>query len=221
MKPLYSELLAPIPQLAHGFGWQSISLEEMLPADVKTFSTKQVHGDVIAILEDKGEKCFAPTKDLIEADAFITNQAQLACAIRTADCVPLLMCDPQQRVVAAVHAGWRGTAENIAVKTVQKMCTVYGCEPENILVAIGPSICGSCYEVGPEVVQAMQNLGYKNPSQTHVDVTEVNKFTLLQAGVKAANIELLNVCTKCSGKPLASYRRDGSGARQVSFIFLK
>lgn len=218
---LTSPLFSQFSWLAHGFGWQNISLEEMLPANIQTFLTQQVHGDTIAVLEDKGEKYFAPTKDIIEADGFITNQAQLACAIRTADCVPLLMVDPQKRVVAAVHAGWRGTAQNIAVKTLQKMCAAYGCKVENILVAIGPSICGTCYEVGPEVIEAMQKLGYQNKSQTHLDVADVNKFTLLQAGVQAANIDLIKLCTKCSGQPLASFRRDAGKARQVSFIYLK
>lgn len=213
MKALQSELLANVPSLSHGFGWQNISLEEILPADVHIFLTKQIHSDIIATLENQ--------KDIIEADSFITNQAQLACAIRTADCVPLVMCDPQTRVVAAVHAGWRGTAQNIAVKTLQKMCAQYGCKPENILVAIGPSICGTCYEVGVEVIEAVQQLGYQNKSQTHLDVADVNRFTLLQAGVQPANIDLIKICTKCSGKLLASFRRDGSTARQVSFIFLK
>lgn len=209
---LTSPLLSQFSWLSHGFGWQNIPLEEMLPANIQTFPTKQIHSDKIIMF---------PTEGVVEADAFISNQAHVACAIRTADCVPLLMLDPQTRAVAAIHAGWRGTAQNIAVKTLQKMAEQYGSKIEDVVVAIGPSICGTCYEVGTEVIQAMQKLGYQSTSQTHLDIADVNKFTLLQAGVQSANIDLLSICTKCSGKPLASFRRDAGKARQVSFIFLK
>ena len=87
-------------------------------------------------------------------DGLMTNRSGLRLAIRTADCLPILLADQRLRVVAAVHAGWRGTLARIAERTVGEMRAAYGCRPEDMLAAIGPGIGGCCYEVGPEIVQA-------------------------------------------------------------------
>src|SRR5581483_8499390 len=89
-----------------------------------------------------------------QADASISRRAGLLLGIQTADCVPILLADPRRKIVAAVHAGWRGTLARIALKTLGRMRLEFGTNPEDVLAALGPAIGSCCYEVGPEVAQA-------------------------------------------------------------------
>lgn len=108
---------------------------------------RQIHSDVVHVASTRAAA--AP-----QADAAISSRAGLFLAIQTADCVPILLADPRRRVVAAVHAGWRGTLARIAVKTLGRMRLEFGTNPEDVLAALGPAIGPCCYEVGPEVAQA-------------------------------------------------------------------
>ncbi|MGH9358969.1 MAG: peptidoglycan editing factor PgeF [Candidatus Acidiferrales bacterium] len=89
-------------------------------------------------------------------DALLTSQPSILLTVRAADCLPVLLVDPKQRVIAAVHAGWRGLLRRVVEKTVGEMRRIFGCEPRNLFAALGPSIRGCCYEVGPEVVDAFR-----------------------------------------------------------------
>jgi len=108
---------------------------------------RQIHSDVVRVLSK-------PEAAAPQADAAISTRAGLFLAIQTADCVPILLADPRRRVVAAVHAGWRGTLARIAVKTLGRMRLEFGTNPGDVLAALGPAIGSCCYEVGPEVAQA-------------------------------------------------------------------
>lgn len=90
-------------------------------------------------------------------DALITNQPGLLLAVQVADCLPILLADPKRRVVAAVHAGWRGTAKRIAEKTIGEMRARFGCRPADLRATIGPGIHSCCYQVGREVVEAFES----------------------------------------------------------------
>ena len=115
-------------------------------------TVRQIHSDVSHIFT---EPAAAPDGvDPPQADAALTVRAGLLLGIQTADCVPILLVDRARRVVAAVHAGWRGTLARVAQKAIGRMRLEFGSEPRDILAAIGPSIGGCCYEVGPEVAQA-------------------------------------------------------------------
>jgi YfiH family protein len=152
------------------------------------------------------------------ADAIVSTEPGVVIAVRVADCVPILLAAPG--AVAAVHAGWRGTAADVTREALAVLCARAGCRPEAVRAAIGPAICGACYEVGDEVRQAMARVvpgSNWRRGPTEVDLAEVNAAILRGAGVA---VELLGICTRC-GSEAWSHRRDGAAAgRQVGAIRL-
>lgn len=162
------------------------------------------------------------------ADAVITKMSGIVIGIVTADCVPLLLFDPVGMTVGAVHAGWRGTAAGILGKTVSKMADRFGTNPGDLLLAVGPSIRGCCYEVGHDVLEAVAKAaGGCRANDIHVvsdrgvmlNLAEANRTQALSAGLDAGNIWISGECTHCSGDRFHSYRRSGAMAgRQGGFI---
>lgn len=138
------------------------------------------------------------------ADAMITNLPNVPIMVLTADCVPILLFDPIKKVVAAVHAGWRGTVAQIVGKTIEAMRQQYHCQPSDILAAIGPSIGACCYEVGEEVAKAAEASLPKAATcfininnRRHYDLWEANQQQLIAKGVEKKNIDTLGLCTQC------------------------
>jgi YfiH family protein len=191
-----SKLLGGIPGIWHGFGTR---LSGGWPGEYTNL--KQIHSDIIFPAENR-------TGCLGEGDALTSSSPGQRIGVRTADCVPLLFADPDRHVVAAAHAGWRGTAAEIAGKTVRRMQEVYGSDPCRIHAAIGPAIGKCCFEVGPEVAAqfALWFPGVK--ILTHVDLAETNYRQLLSAGLLAEHIDTLRLCTVCDAERFDSYRRD-------------
>jgi len=128
---------------------QKASPQSAARADIveSLVTLRQIHSDVVHVFS-------APPAVVPQADAAISSRAGLLLGIQTADCVPILLADSRRRIVAAVHAGWRGTLARIAVKTLGRMRLEFGTNPEDVLAALGPAIGPCCYEVGPEVAQA-------------------------------------------------------------------
>lgn len=119
-----------------------------LPAPrMRLVTLQQIHSDVIHVVA-------APVADAPKGDALATRIADLLLGVQTADCVPILLADRRQHVVAAIHAGWRGTLARIAVKALGRMRMEFGTRPRDVVAALGPAIGRCCYEVGPEVAQA-------------------------------------------------------------------
>ncbi len=146
-----------------------------------------------------------------EGDALVSNEIGKRIGIRTADCVPLLVADPQTRAVAAIHAGWRGTVSAIAQKAVDRLALEFGANPAGLHVAIGPAIRGCCYEVGPEVVRQLAPLFPEwndRESRRKVDLVEANRRILIAAGVPDRQIHDCGHCTYCEHDRFFSYRRD-------------
>jgi YfiH family protein len=162
------------------------------------------------------------------ADAVITRMRGLVIGVVTADCVPILLFDPAGMTVGAVHAGWRGTAAGILGKTVSKMAERFGTDPLNLLLAVGPSIRGCCYEVGADVLEAVGRASFAcRIDEIHsvsdrgimLNLAEANRAQALSAGLKADNIWISGECTHCTGDRFHSYRRSGAIAgRQGGFI---
>jgi YfiH family protein len=207
-----SKLLSEMSAIEHGFSVGACEIEEMVRPGMRVFRTDQVHGSRVVRLEGvEGD-------DVIEADAFVTNAPGLVCHVRTADCVPILIADGKRRAVAAVHAGWRGIALDVAGAAIEEMGRAYGTEPADCCAAIGPCICGPCYEVGPEVIDAVRSLGVGEDwlvDDRHVDLSKANASLLERAGVR--RIESVGLCTSCDIR-FVSWRCDRAGARQASFI---
>ena len=153
-----------------------------------------------------------------DVDGLITNEPNVVLCTHYADCVPLFFVDPVRRVVATSHAGWRGTVGGIGRVTVERMHSDYGCEPSDILVGIGPSIGRCCFEVDTPVMDEFSKLAFFDGNcytddgngKYHIDLWEVNRRCLLNAGVKANNITVTDICTRCHPDVLWSHRFSGS-----------
>ena len=157
-----------------------------------------------------------------EGDALISDQAGVSVGVKTADCVPILLVDPSIPVVAAIHAGWRGSAENIAAAAVREMAARWKTRPENLRAAIGPSIGVCCYEVGAEVARRFERWipDVEQQGPVHLDLPAVNETQLRAAGV--ADIWKSGECTFCAADRFFSFRREREQAgRMVSFIGLQ
>ena len=183
----------------------------------------QTHSDHIEIISQSETKGWQGVEDAVShCDALITNQKGVMLAILTADCVPILLYDKEKEVVAAIHAGWKGTEAKIAAKTVQKMIEVYGSDPEDIIAGVAPAIGRCCYEVGKDVAKHF----FSEPrsfdavgGKYMLDLPFINKKQLLDSGVLEEHIEMSGVCTACEVERFFSYRKEqGCSGRFMSMI---
>jgi YfiH family protein len=174
---------------------------------------KQIHSDIIHILNDS----FNET----EGDALITQQAGKILVVKIADCAGVLVYDPINNVVCAIHSGWRGSSKKIVQKTIQLMQRNYGTEPEKLLVYISPLASGEKYEVGKEVALLFPNSVKEKSGKYFFDNRKEIILQLLELGVYANNIEVSNLCT-ISNLNLHSFRRDKTNSgRMACFIGIK
>ncbi len=212
--------------------------------DLTLISLHQIHSDVVRSFT-------SPPPKQCKGDASATNRPGLLLGVRTADCAPVLVVDPKKRVVAAIHAGWRGTLHRIVTKAIGQMQMEFGCRPQDLLAAIGPTIGGCCYEVGPEVASAfaakfanaaeffdelrtgdepnpllwlnMMPPGHQPPpNKVLLDLPKANRLQLLEAGVRAQNIFVSDLCTSCRADFLFSYRKEhAQSGRLLSVIGIR
>lgn len=176
---------------------------------------RQVHGARVVDAEH-------PSAPVEEADAVVSRRPGLAAAVSVADCVPILIADPDGGRVAAVHAGWRGTVARIAAAAVERLVEA-GAARDRLLAAIGPSIGPCCYEVSPDLAARFRaELGeevVREGPTPHLDLWEANAAVLRAAGVAAPRVERLGLCTSCDAGRFFSHRRDaGKTGRQAAFI---
>ena len=170
----------------------------------------QIHSSIVVDVEGRSG-CLG------EGDALVSNKPGVLVAVKTADCIPILMVDARTRAVAAVHAGWRGTVKNIAVQAIAEMEKKFYSRAEDVHVAIGPGIGPCCYEVGPEVAaqfrQYDSSLRTVAPA-THLDLAESNRRQIEACGVALDRIYVAGICTMCNGE-FHSYRRDKEQAGRM------
>jgi polyphenol oxidase len=198
---LTSRLLASLPGIEHGFGTRNADLTQAAMASVK-----QIHSDVSFVAHKPGF--------IGEGDAIITRDPGVAVSVRTADCFPILLVDRDTRAIAAIHAGWRGTAAGVVTSTLARMRDEFGTDPRNVFAAIGPGIGACCYEVGLEVARQ-----FGKTEAGKVDLAVENRNQLIAAGVEANRIERVGGCTFCYPAQFFSWRRDhDSAGRMISFI---
>lgn len=158
-------------------------------------------------------------EELLETDALITNEKNICIAVMSADCVPILLYDKKNRAVGAVHSGWRGTVAKIIEKTLHGMHAAFGTIGENIIAAIGPSVCQDSYEVGTEVVSEFINVfgnesGLMIPQangKAKLDLWKANKIQLLSFDVKESNIEISDLCSVKNNRNFFSARKGDTG----------
>ena len=181
--------------------------------------------------EDRG-KGFVRPKDYTDIDGLVTDVPGLVLAAFYADCVPLYLVDPVRRCIGLSHAGWRGTVGKIGKKTVELMREQYGSSPEDLVAAIGPSICQSCYEVSKDVIEKFQEafderfwpeLFYeKDGGKYQLNLWRANELGFLEAGVRPERIAAAGVCTCCNPGLLFSHRASrGRRGNLGAFLMLK
>jgi YfiH family protein len=187
----------------------------------------QTHSDNIVIINEKKSSWLTKRENhaIEDCDALITNQKDIMLTIMTADCVPILLFDTKQKVVAVIHAGWKGTEQEIALKTVEKMKESFNSKTEDILAGVAPSIGKCCYEVDWNVAKHFKHIenSYEDKGEKQMlDLPYINRKQLLHAGLKKGNIEMSNVCTACEVGNYFSYRKEqGCSGRFMSIIGLK
>ena len=197
---------------------------ELGVSDDRLLLPRQTHGcEVLCI--DTAFLALSPeeqTSLLHGKDAVVTEVPQLCIGVSTADCVPVLLCDAVKGVVAAVHAGWRGTVVRIVDKTLQMLQTRYGCSLSDVKAVIGPSISLDAFEIGDEVYDAfaeahfpMEKIARRYGEKWHIDLWEANRLQLIACGVPADAIEVCGVCTFTRCDEFFSARRLGINSGRI------
>jgi YfiH family protein len=195
-------------------------LEALRPTIDRLRWARQVHGREVDVISSERDGELADATCTGECDALLTTDPGTGLLVWTADCVPILLEGPG--VVAAVHSGWRGTAADIVGAVFHTLESGYGVAAEKIRAALGPAISGPRYEVGPEVVRALETVGLADDTWHQGNRVDLRLFLaarLRQLGVLPGSIAVVGPCT-ASTPHLASFRRDGGDAgRQWSLIY--
>jgi YfiH family protein len=190
---------------------------------------RQVHGAHVAVV-NRGEYMPGPRP---EADVAVTNDSTIAIGVRVADCAPILIGDRRRQVVAAAHAGWRGTVERAAIAAVRVMQDRFGSSPDDLIAAIGPCLSLCCGEVGPEVRESFREAGHDADSlrrwftsgrgdRLQLDLPLANRDQLASTGVPSSQIHVSGLCTKSYPEVFHSYRvRKKLAGRMVGIIRAK
>ena len=193
------------------------NLKALLPERLRVLVVpRQTHTTNVRIIAD------VPTKEeLHEVDAVVTHRKGVCLCVSTADCVPILIYDKIKEVIAAVHAGWRGTVGHIVEKTLDVMKSQYGTEGKDVVACIGPSISLESFEVGDEVYAAFEKAGFdmsriaKKYEKWHLDLWEANRLQLLSCGVSPEHIEVAGICTYQHHEDFFSARRLGVNSGRI------
>jgi hypothetical protein len=220
-------------------------LELSSPSDVSRMADAVGARDVVMLTQVHGRGVVIVTEgDSLptgrpEGDVLVSSAPGVAIAVRAADCVPLLLADPRTGVVAAVHAGWRGTAARAAVAAVETMSAGFGADARDLIVAIGPSIGSCCYDVGPELVDAFATAGHerylidrwflapppprgsRERPTMRLDVSGANRDQLILAGVREENIHVAGLCTAMHLDVLTSYRAEKEKAGRIAGVITR
>lgn len=200
--------------LEHGFGTR---LSPGWTKGDRLATARQIHSDRVLIVTQPGVAG--------KGDALVSNQPGVFLAIRTADCLPILIADPRNRAFAAVHAGWRGAIAGVIPNTLDSMRTHFGSRIEDLQIAIGPGIGPCCFEVGPEVAVQFQPYFPDREDltqKTKVDLAETVIRQLRRNGVRDGRITASGLCTFCDEKRFESYRREREAAgRMVAGIGIR
>ena len=195
------------PEVVHGFAAQ-----EFIPEN-KIVMAEQIHGSKVELIENNNG-----LSKIKGVDGLITPKPDIFLMIHTADCLPILFYDPERKIIAACHAGWRGTLQEVTGQTLMAM-ERQGSRMKKIMVGIGPHIKICCYSVPAERIQSFEEkfgpdkkIFRKSDHQFYLDLTYLNLKQLQGLGIPKENIEVAPYCTFCSSRKLPSYRRQGKAA---------
>jgi len=215
---------------SHAFGTRDTGLKNPIaharikkafPGIKEIATVRQVHGKT-AVRIRKSQDAHIHRRN--HADIIIVKAGSIAAAVRTADCVPVLIHDPAQKVAAAVHSGWRGTAKRAAAEAVRILSEDYGCRASELLAGIGPCIGACHYQVDEPVIKKINDaFGQRadeimtpdGPKKARLDLSLANRIVLEEAGIKPGHIQEAGMCTFCHADLFFSYRREGRGVASL------
>jgi len=178
---------------------------------------KQMHGAEVVCV---GKTEVSPSP-FPEADALITREEGVPLAVRSADCLPIFLFDPETKAVGLVHAGWRGSLQGIVKNTVQRMMREWKTDPQDLKAAFGPALRDCCYRVGAEFKEYFPEEIHQISDEFTLDLALVNKNQLLSVGVKADNIFDCGICTSCDSRFFSYRREEEKAGRMISLVMLK
>ncbi|HQP91869.1 MAG TPA: peptidoglycan editing factor PgeF, partial [Candidatus Omnitrophota bacterium] len=184
-------------------------------------SPSQVHGDMIKIVKrnEGGKGAITRETAFQDTDALITKEKNLPLGILTADCLPVFIVNPSAQCIGLVHAGWKGMKLGIVEKTIKEMTCAYNAEPEEAIIAFGPSIRQCCYEVGSDFRQYFPDSVKNDKNKFYFDLIHSASGQLQACGVKEKNIYDCAICTSCFKDEFFSFRREKEAAgRSLSFM---
>jgi len=204
--------------------WNAVARAFGIAPD-RLVTVNQVHGEAIVTIDGQNYTSMRSA----QADGLITNARGIAIGIETADCVPILLIDPVTPAIGAVHAGWRSTVQKIVQKAVKRMQEEFGSDPSRMIAAIGPAICGKCYEVDEPVMGPVrQNFPFWNEiavsrgkGKWGLDLVKLNRLELAQIGLAEKNVHSLGICTSCRKDLFYSFRVEGRTGRMLSVVMLQ
>jgi len=224
-------ILATIPGLRHLFTLKgsdvAMALAESVGRAMPLVTLRQVHGAVVRVVDGRpagapGESRGPDRRE--EGDALVVGGPGIAAGVFVADCIPILICDEERRVAAAVHAGWRGTVAGVTGAAIATLRDRFGCEPGSLRIAFGPCIGPCCFEVGGEVVEALLR-AFPDASDCvlagpprRIDLVEANRIQARAAGVTEGGMQAAGLCTMCRPDLLESYRRERGAAGRMAGI---
>lgn len=166
-----------------------------------------------------------------DVDGLITDEPGVVLSTFYADCVPLYFVDPVHKAIGLSHSGWRGTVGRMGQKTLEAMKKVFGTEPKDVYVAVGPSICQECYEISRDVAEEFRKefqgheqeiLWQKSEEKFHLDLWRCNEIVMTEAGILPEHLAVTNLCTCCNSKLLFSHRASlGKRGNLGAFLYIK
>jgi polyphenol oxidase len=202
--------------------WASVAARIGVAGD-ELLLVRQVHEAEVAVASPDRQRPWPKP----EADAIVCNDPSAAIVVRVADCVAILLAEESGRAVAAIHAGWRGTAKRAAIAGVAALQSRYGVRPERVVAAVGPSIGPCCYEVGESTREAFRKAGHhpsmldrwftpRSNGKFHLDLWLATQDQLEGAGLSPGNVHVAGLCTKTHAGVFHSYRVDGEKAGRMA-----
>lgn len=181
------------------------------------YTVHQVHGNQIVAIDQPRDNSNPSAVSLGQADAVMTATPGVAVMTLHADCLPIILVDPNKPAVCAIHAGWRGTVVDVVGAAVNAIQSTYGSEPSSLIAVFGPGMKSCCYEVGDEVVDAWREVAGADaelalrpgPRRWHFDLGLANRWLLERAGVRIELMDDPELCTMCHGDRWFSHRQQG------------
>ncbi len=214
--------------VSHGIGDHDVDVDRNRKAMARALGfdrlvyIRQVHGDKVLIINKKGlgNDMAALRGPRPEADAFVTDMTGLGLVIQVADCQPILLYDPEKKVVANVHSGWRGSVLNIIGRVIEAMQAQFGCQAKNLIVGVGPSLGPCCAEFINYRRELPETFWPYRDGANHFDFWAISKRQLIETGVLEDNIHISRICTRCRTDQFYSYRGEKVTGRFAAVIGL-